>query len=138
MSLNWAQPAQPNRLWARLLSMVRNSLPMRYPDLGLMCLGLFVMLVGVGAVVPIRAIYAREHGANEFEIGLLGAGLLLGQFLSQLPGGWASDKIGRKPLLIAGIAIAGSISFLFLLNDNPWYFISLRFVEGLASGPIAP
>lgn len=135
MSLNWAQP---NKIGARLLSAIRNSPPMRYPDLGLICLGTFVELVGVGAIVPIRSIYARDHGATAAEIGLLGAGFLLGQFLFQYPGGWASDKWGRKPLLIAGITIAGLISFLFLLNDNPWYFIALRFIEGAAGGAIGP
>src|SRR5438477_8301926 len=121
--------AQPNTARGRVVSAVRNSPPMRYPDLGLICLGLFVELVGVGAIVPIRSIYARDHGATAAEIGLLGAGFLLGQFLFQYPGGWASDKWGRKPLLIAGITIAGVISFLFLMNDNPWYFIALRVIE---------
>src|SRR5947209_16694524 len=130
--------AQPNPIWGRLLSAIRNSPPMRYPDLGLICLGTFVELVGVGAIVPIRTIYARNHGATAAEIGLLGAGFLLGQFLFQYPGGWASDKWGRKPLLVAGVAIAGLISFLFLLNDAPWYFIALRFIEGAAGGAIAP
>jgi DHA1 family multidrug resistance protein-like MFS transporter len=110
----------------------------RYPDLGLICLGVFIMLIGVGAVVPIRAIYARDHGAAAAELGLLGSSFLLGTFMFQLPGGWISDKWGRKPLLVFGIAIAGIISFAFLLWDNPWYFIVLRFVEGAAGGAIQP
>ena len=111
---------------------------MRYPDLGLICLGSFVMLIGVGAIVPIRTIYARDHGANMAEIGLIGSAFLLGQFVMQLPGGWASDKFGRRPVVVSGIAISGIILFLFLLNDNPWYFIGLRFVEGISSGVIGP
>lgn len=111
---------------------------MRYPDLGLICLGLFVELIGVGAIVPIRSIYARDHGATAAEIGFLAAGFLLGQFVFQYPGGWASDRWGRKPLLVGGIAVAGVISFLFLANDNPWYFIALRFIEGAAGGAIGP
>lgn len=129
---------QQHNLWQRLVGWIKNSPPLRYPDLGLICLGLFVELVGVGAVVPVRSIYAREHGATMAEIGFMASGFLLGQFLLQLPGGWASDKWGRKPLLVGGVAIAGLISFLFLLNDQPWYFIALRFVEGAAGGAIAP
>ncbi len=127
-----------NNLLERLKSWVRNSPPMRYPDLGLISLGLFIMLVGVGAIIPVRSIYAREHGSTMAELGMMASGYLLGQFLFQLPGGWASDKLGRKPLLIAGIVVSGLISFLFLANDNPWYFIALRFVEGAAGGAIAP
>jgi DHA1 family multidrug resistance protein-like MFS transporter len=118
--------------------MIRNSPPLRYPELGLICLGAFIELVGVGAVVPIRAIYAREHGATAEEIGLLGSGFLLGQFLFQLPAGWASDKWGRKPVIVTGMALAGLITFLFLLNDQPWYFISLRFLEGMVAGGVNP
>lgn len=129
---------QTNNIWARLISWIRNTPLVRYPDLGLISLGIFVMLIGVGAIVPIRMIYAREHGALPFELGLMASGFLLGQFAFQLPGGWASDKWGRKPLLVAGIAIAGVISFLFLAWDNPWYFIVLRFIEGAAGGAVAP
>jgi MFS family permease len=130
--------SQSNGLWARLMAWIRNTPLMRYPDLGLISLGVFVMLIGVGAIVPIRMIYARDHGALPLELGLMASGFLLGQFAFQLPGGWASDKWGRKPLLVAGIAIGGVISFLFLAWDNPWYFIVLRFIEGAASGAIAP
>jgi MFS family permease len=110
----------------------------RYPDLGLIALGLFILLVGIGAIVPVRTIYAREHGSSMAELGMMASGFLLGQFLFQLPGGWLSDRWGRKPLLIAGIVTSGLISFLFLANDNPWYFIALRFVEGAAGGAVMP
>ncbi|MEO6458289.1 MAG: MFS transporter [Chloroflexia bacterium] len=129
---------QQNKIWARLLAWVRNSPPLRYPDLGLICLGSFVMLVGVGAIIPIRTIYARDHGSNMAEIGFMASAFLLGQFVMQLPGGWASDKFGRRPVLVSGIGVSGVILFLFLLNDNPWYFIGLRFAEGISSGVIGP
>jgi MFS family permease len=96
------------------------------------------MLVGVGAVVPVRTIYARNMGATLEEIGFMASSFLLGQLLFQFPGGWASDKWGRKPIMVAGVAIGGLISFLFLLNDAPWYFIALRFVEGISSGVVVP
>lgn len=122
----------------RLTNWVRNSPLIRYPDLGLICLGVFIMLVGVGAIVPVRAIYARHHGSTLEEIGFMASAFLLGQFIFQLPGGWASDKWGRKPIMVTGVAIGGIISFLFLFNDAPWYFIALRFVEGISSGIVAP
>lgn len=122
----------------RFKTWVRNSPPVRYPDLGLISLGIFIMLMGVGAIVPVRTIYARDHGSTMAELGMMASGFLLGTLLFQLPAGWVSDKWGRKPLLVWGIAISGLISFLFLVNDNPWYFIALRFVEGAASGAINP
>jgi MFS transporter, DHA1 family, multidrug resistance protein len=130
--------AQRNSPAARFKAWSKNNPLFKYPDLGLICLGVFVMLMGVGAIVPVRSIYARDHGATMAELGFMASAFLLGQFLFQLPGGWASDKWGRKPLLVTGVAVGGLISFMFLLNDNAWYFIVLRFIEGLASGIITP
>ena len=59
-------------------------------------------------------------------------------FISQLPAGWASDKWGRKPLVVGGVTLAGAMCFLMLANDHPLYFVALRFIEGLASGAIGP
>ncbi len=122
----------------KIASWARNTPIARYPDLGLICLGIFIMLVGVGAIVPVRAIYARDHGATLEEIGFMASAFLLGQFLFQLPGGWASDRWGRKPILVVGVAVGAIVSFLFLLNDNAWYFVALRFIEGIASGIVVP
>ncbi|MEO5951196.1 MAG: MFS transporter, partial [Chloroflexia bacterium] len=122
----------------RISSWVANHPLRRYPDLGLICLGVFIMLVGVGAIVPVRAIYARDHGATLEEIGLMASAFLLGQFIFQLPGGWASDKWGRKPILVTGVFIGAIVCFLFLLSDDAWWYIGLRFVEGIASGIITP
>src|SRR5215831_13944822 len=110
---------QQNSLLERFKAWVRTSPPVRNPDLGLISLGLFILLVGVGAVVPVRTIYAREHGSTMAELGMMASGFLLGQFLFQIPGGWLSDRWGRKPLLVVGIVVSGLVSFLFLANDNP-------------------
>lgn len=122
----------------RITSWVANSPLRRYPDLGLICLGIFIMLVGVGAIVPVRSIYARDHGATMEEIGLMASSFLLGQFIFQLPGGWASDRWGRKPILVAGVLLGAIVSFLFLLSDHAWWYIGLRFVEGIAGGIVTP
>lgn len=37
-----------------------------------------------------------------------------------------------------GVAAAGLLSFLMLLNDHPWYFIAIRFIEGAAGGALGP
>lgn len=129
---------QTESLASRLRANWHNNPMRRYPDLGLICLGIFIMLIGVGAIVPIRTIYARDRGANPAELGLMASAFMLGAFIMQLPGGLISDKWGRKPLLVLGIAVTGVISFMFLLWDQPWYFIALRFTEGAASGAINP
>lgn len=129
---------QSNSIRGRFRAALSNNPLLRYPDLGLICFGIFIMLIGVGAIIPVRTIYARDHGANPAELGLMASAFMLGTFVMQLPGGLISDRWGRKPLLILGIAVSGVISFVFLLWDQPWYFIALRFIEGAAGGAINP
>jgi MFS family permease len=129
------QPAGPIE---RLILAARNSPPMRYPELGLLCVAILVQLIGVGAVIPIRTIYAEEQGATAYEIGLLGSAFVLGNLLLQLPGGLIADRWGRKLPIITGVGAAGVLSALMLLNDHPWYFIAIRFIEGAASGAFVP
>src|SRR5437868_278502 len=106
---------QPNTIWERLLSALRNSPPMRYPDLGLTCLGLFVELVGVGAIVPIRSIYARDHGATAAETGLLGAGFMMGPAL----GGLMVDAFGyTSPFIFGGVMSLSTALFLMIKMTN--------------------
>ena len=52
-------------------------------------------------------------------------------FLFQVPMGWVSDRIGRKPVLLGGLTIHGSISLLYLLAPDTPTFMVLRFIEGI-------
>ena len=75
---------------------VRNSPLMRYPDLGLICIGIFIMLVGVGAVVPVRTIYARNMGATLEEIGFMASSFLLGQSAVPIPRRLGIRQVGPQ------------------------------------------
>jgi MFS family permease len=69
-------------------------------------------LLGIFLILPIFSVYAvRYPGASAALAGVAFGVYALVQSVLQIPLGWASDRWGRKPVLLAGIAlfVAGSI-----------------------------
>ena len=78
---------------------------------GLACLYCLRML-GLFMVLPLFAVYARElAGSSTASIGLALGAYGLTQALLQVPLGWLSDRVGRKPVIVGGLCllICGSI-----------------------------
>ena len=67
----------------------------------------FIDLVGFGIVIPILPFYVRSFGVSDAFIGLLAASYSLAQFLAAPTLGRLSDRVGRRPVLLASLATAG-------------------------------
>ncbi len=70
-------------------------------------------LLGIFLILPIFSVYAvRYPGATSALAGIAFGIYALVQSILQIPLGWASDRWGRKPVLISGLAlfVIGSIS----------------------------
>ncbi len=69
-------------------------------------------LLGIFLILPVFSVYAEKYPGSDLAMAGLAFGIYaLAQSILQLPFGWASDRMGRKPVLIAGIALftAGSV-----------------------------
>ena len=67
-----------------------------------------VRLLGLFMIYPVFAAYANElSGATPYKIGLALGIYGLSQAILQIPFGVLSDKIGRKVLIVAGLALFG-------------------------------
>lgn len=72
---------------------------------GLACLYCLRML-GLFMVLPLFAVYAHElEGAGTASIGLALGAYGLTQALLQVPLGWLSDRVGRKPIIVGGLCL---------------------------------
>jgi MFS family permease len=79
-------------------------------------------------------IYARELGARDFEIGLIGALYGLALFISSYIFGRLADVYVRKKLLMFGL-LASTISFpLQVLPQNPFQLLLARVLVGFSIG----
>ncbi|MCX8087630.1 MAG: MFS transporter [Rhodocyclaceae bacterium] len=92
---------------------------------GLRMLGLFLVL-------PVFAVLARELPGGEdaalvgFALGAYG----LTQALLQIPFGIASDRFGRKPVIVAGLLLFAAGSFLAAVAPDMHWMIAARVLQG--------
>ena len=111
---------------------------------------IFIDLVGFGIVIPVLPLYAERYGASEATVGILLAIYSAMQFLFAPILGKLSDRVGRRPVLLASL-IGTSIGFLImglapqmpvgfaLLGMAPtlvWLFIA-RIIDGISGGNIS-
>lgn len=106
--------------------------------LGILFAVMFFVMVGFGIIIPVLPFYAEELGASPFELGLLMATYSVMQFLFAPMWGRISDKIGRKPVLMIGIAGLGLSFFLLALATQLWMLFAARIIGGLLSAANMP
>jgi len=92
---------------------------------GLRMLGMFIVL-------PVLALYAETlpGGRDHTLVGLALGAYGLTQAVLQVPFGWASDRWGRKPVIIAGLVIFALGSFIAAWAPNILWTIVGRTVQG--------
>ncbi|HKS32897.1 MAG TPA: MFS transporter, partial [Enterobacteriaceae bacterium] len=93
-------------------------------------------MLGMFMVLPVLTTYGMAlQGASEALIGLAIGIYGLAQAIFQVPFGLLSDRIGRKPLIVGGLAIFVLGSIIAALSDSIWGIILGRALQG--SGAIA-
>lgn len=99
--------------------------------LAVLFLTVFLDLVGFGIVIPLLPLYAQRFGAGPVAVTWLVAVYSLMQFFFAPWWGRLSDRIGRRPVLLVGIAGA-SLSYLaFGLSGSLWMLFAARAVNGI-------
>jgi len=101
--------------------------------------GGFIVWTGFGAILPYLPIFLQEQAHSSlFMIGLIASMLYLGTLLFASPMGWLSDQIGRKPVLVSGIALYAVSTFLFTRTTDPVWFVLFRLLEGVGTAAVMP
>jgi DHA1 family multidrug resistance protein-like MFS transporter len=90
--------------------------------------------MGATAIVPMLPIYIRRLGGTDALAGLVMASFFAAGVLSQYPIGRIADRLGRRPVLMAGLVTYGVASFSFLLPINAYAAIGLRSLQGVGAG----
>ncbi len=86
---------------------------------------------GLFLVMPVLSLYALElDGANEALIGLLVGGYAVMQMIFQVPFGMASDRFGRRKILVFGLFIFILGSVICALAANFWVMFLGRLLQG--------
>src|SRR5436309_1949747 len=97
----------------------------------------FVDLVGFGLVIPLLPFYGERFAASPQQITMLLAIFSLMQMLASPLWGRLSDRIGRRPVLMASLA-ASALSYAWLgFADSLWMLFAARALAGACAGNIA-
>jgi MFS transporter, DHA1 family, multidrug resistance protein len=106
--------------------------------LPILFLVMFLVMVGFGIIIPVLPFYAQEIGANPTELGLLMAVYSLMQLIFAPIWGQVSDRIGRKPVMMLGIAGLALSFFIQAISTQLWMLFVARILGGILSSANMP
>ncbi|UCC70948.1 MAG: MFS transporter [Gemmatimonadota bacterium] len=98
---------------------------------------MLVDMIGFGIVLPLLPYYAVEFGADDWMVGPLVASFSVAQLLATPFLGKISDHYGRRPLILAGLALSALSYVLFGLATTVTVLFVSRIVQGASGGTIA-
>ena len=93
----------------------------------------FFNTVGMSIVSPILPIYAKS-----FEVSFAVASLAItiyafGRFVADIPVGIAADRVGRRPMMLAGTVITSAMAIANANAPSFAWFLVFRFLQGVGS-----
>lgn len=107
-------------------------------DLILICVSLLTWGIGEGAFFSFIPLYLEQLGAKPVEIGGILGGFSFAAMLVHLPAGYLSDKVGRKPLMVAAWAIGFIAIFFMIASKSLWFFVPSLLLYGSTSFVVSP
>lgn len=102
--------------------------------------GAFATFVMAGDFSMISALEAQINtrlNQTAFAFGVAFSALIISRLIFQIPLGRLSDRIGRKPLIIAGLVLMAPATLFLGLVGTTFQFTGVRVAQGLASAAIA-
>ena len=97
-----------------------------------------VAMLGIGIIAPILPLYADTFGATRVAVGLVFSAFSISRFALGPFVGRFSDRIGRKRILLVGLALFTVISVLYVVAHNIWQLAGFRLLQGGASVMVTP
>jgi DHA1 family multidrug resistance protein-like MFS transporter len=108
-------------------------------QLGVICAASFVVWSGFGAILPYLPVFLQEQAhASMWLIGVVASAYYVGTFLFSALLGRLSDSVGRKPMIVGGVALYSVATLLFISTTHPGWFVLFRLLEGVAAAAVTP
>jgi multidrug resistance protein len=96
----------------------------------------FIDMAGVLMVLPLLPFYAKAMGAGGFIVGALVSSFAIAQLISAPMWGRFSDRYGRRPALLVGLAASAIAYIVFAYADSLWLLFLSRIVQGAGGGTV--
>src|SRR5260370_1586162 len=89
--------------------------------------------VGFWFFLPLLPIFLSRRGGSATLVAAVFASGLLANALIRYPAGWAADRFGTRPVMVASLARAALLFLGYLPHLPPAAFIPLRFAHAAAA-----
>lgn len=106
--------------------------------LGLLFAVLFLVMIGFSILFPVEPYYIQTFGATSATMGWLMASFSLAQFVFSPLWGRLSDRVGRKPVMMIGLAGYSLSMALFALAQSVPQLFFARSLAGVLSSATLP
>jgi hypothetical protein len=90
-----------------------------------------------GAAMPTIPLIARQLGCSTADIGFITSASALSRLICNMPCAWLAEKVGRRPLLVAGPAIGAASITMFGMSSSYEQLIMWNAVFGIGSATTA-
>lgn len=108
------------------------------PSLILIALGLCTWGIGEGMFFYFVPIYLQDLGANPLMIGSIFSAFGVMMLMAHIPSGYLSDRLGRRPLLLANWIVGLIATVLMALAPSLWIFVAGYLMYGLTASVTPP
>jgi len=106
----------------------------RNTGFGLVAYAFLVTMIGTTLPTPLYPLYEQRYSFGELMVTVIFAVYALGVIAGLLVFGNLSDEIGRKPVLLTGLAFSAISAFLFVFAGSLVPIFAGRVVSGLSAG----
>lgn len=93
-----------------------------------------LQFLGATAILPILPLFLVHERVSVATVGIVMGSYFAASVLAQYPAGWAADRWGQRPVLIAGLVVYATASVAFVLVDAAPAYALVRALQGAGSG----
>jgi MFS family permease len=94
--------------------------------------------IGLWFFLPLLPIFITRRGGSSALVGAVFAAGLLANAAIRYPAGWAADRWGTRPVILAAMGAYATLYLAYLLPLPLPAFVVIRFLHGAASGAYWP
>jgi MFS family permease len=91
-------------------------------------------LTGAAMIFPLLPLYAKALKIPPFHIGIITASFYVAQLIAAPLWGRVSDRHGRRPALLVGLAALGTGYLIFGFAHSMWMLVVARVIQGAGGG----
>lgn len=112
----------------------RPGRPLWTPAFASVAYALFVVLLGSNLPTPLWNLYQARYGLTASGVTEVFVAYTLSLLVMLLIGGWVSDRLGRRPIMLPAVTAAMAGGAVFLGARGPQWLLAGRALAGLAAG----